>query len=189
MSGLLKNIQQELESNANQQARTSTLKFVPNAVKIYGVRNPILNEMAKKYKEGSFELIKELWSSGAFEEKLLAAKMLRLVCKKDPELSIQLVTDFSKDISDWAVCDTVGMQSLKPVAKLKQKEIFALSKKLIGSKSLWERRLSLVLLEVYTKDKTVQPEIMERIKLLENDKEYYVQKAVIWLKANFKKGK
>src|ERR1051325_4896427 len=161
MSGLLKNIQQELISNASQDAKASILKFVPNAVKVYGVRNPILNDLAKKFKDGKFELVKELWVSGAFEEKIIAAKMLRLICKKDPDLSVQLVKQFTKDISDWAVCDTIGMQSLKPIAKLKQKEIFALSKKLLRSEKLWERRLSLVLLEVYTKDKTLQPEIMK----------------------------
>jgi 3-methyladenine DNA glycosylase AlkD len=148
-----------------------------------------LNVLAKKYKEGGFDLVKELWNSGAFEEKLLAAKMLNVICKKDPELSLKLVSSFSKDISNWAVCDTVGMQALKPVAKKIQKEIFGLSVKLIKSKNLWERRLSLVIIEVYTKDKTLQPEIMKRVKALENDDEYYVKKAVDWIKRNFKKGK
>jgi 3-methyladenine DNA glycosylase AlkD len=81
------------------------------------------------------------------------------------------------------------MQSLKPIARLKQKEIFALSKKLIKSKNPWERRLSLVIIEVFTKDRSLQPEILRRTKTLENDKEYYVKKAVEWIKRNFKKGK
>ena len=76
----------------------------------------MLNVLAKKYKEGGFDLIKELWDSGAFEERLLAAKLLNVICKKDPLLSLELVADFSKDISNWAVCDAVGMQSLKPEA-------------------------------------------------------------------------
>ena len=100
-----------------------------------------------------------------------------------------MVAGFSKDISNWAVCDAVGMQSLKPVAKKIQKEIFDLSAKLVKSKNLWERRLSLVIIEVFTKDKSLQPEIMKRVKMLENDEEYYVRKAVDWIKRNFKKGK
>ena len=189
MSALFKKIQEELKSRATLEAKAAALKFVPGAVKVYGIRTPVLNEMAKKYKEGGFELVKELWSSGAFEEKLLAAKMLRLICKRDPDHSIKLVTRFTDDISDWAVCDAVGMQSLKPIAKLKQKEIFDLSKKLWNSKSLWERRLSLVIIEVFTKDRSLQPEIMKRVKALEKDEEYYVKKAVEWIKRNFKKGK
>jgi len=189
MSALLKQIQQELKESSTPEAKSAALKFVPNAEKVYGIRTPILNIMVKKHKEGGFELVKELWSSGAFEEKMLAAKMLNVICKKDPMLSLKLVASFSKDVSDWAVCDTLGMQSLKPVAKKIQKEILDLSAKLIKSKNLWERRLSLVIIEVFTKDKTLQPEIMRRIKLLENDEEYYVRKAVVWIKRNFEKGR
>ena len=189
MSVLLKQVQNEIKEHSTPEAKAAALKFVPNAEKVYGIRTPVLNMLAKKYKEGGFELVKELWNSGAFEEKLLAGKLLNVICKKDPLLSLKLVTGFTKDISDWAVCDCIGMQSLKPVAKKIQKEIFALSGKLIKSKNLWERRLSLVIIEVFTKDKSLKPEIMRRVKALENDEEYYVRKAVEWIKRNFKKGK
>ena len=188
MSVVLKQIQIELAASSTPEAKAAALKFVPGATKVYGVRTPILNTMAKQYKAGSFELVKALWKSGAFEEKMLAAKMLREICKTDPELSVKLVSSFSKDISDWAVCDTVGMQSLKPIAMKMQKEIFELSEKLLNSKNFWERRLSLVLVEVFTKDKTLRPEILQRVKALENDEEYYVKKAVVWIKRNFTKG-
>ena len=189
MSALLKQIQKELKGHSTPEAKAAAMKFVPNAEKVYGIRTPVLNLLAKKYKEGGFDLTKELWNSGAFEEKLLAAKLLNVICKKDPLLSLKLVARFSKDISDWAVCDAIGMQSLKPVAKKIQKEIFDLSAKLIKSKNLWERRLSLVIIEVFTKDKSLHPEIMKRVKMLENDEEYYVKKAVVWIKRNFEKGR
>ena len=189
MSDLLKQIQIELKAHSTPEAKAVAMKFVPNADKVYGIRTPVLNLLAKKYKEGGFDLVKELWGSGAFEEKLLAAKLLNVICKKDPLLSLKLVAGFSKDISDWAICDAVGMQSLKPVAKKIQKEIFDLSAKLVMSKNLWERRLSLVIIEVFTKDRSLHPEIIKRIKLLENDDEYYVKKAVVWIKRNFEKGR
>ena len=189
MSDLLKQIQKELKDHSTPEAKVAALKFVPNAEKVYGTRTPVLNLLAKKYKDGGFDLAKELWGSGSFEEKLLGAKLMNVICKKDPQLSLKLVAEFSKDISDWAVCDAVGMQSLKPVAKKIQKEIFDLSAKLIKSKNLWERRLSLVILEVFTKDKSLHPEIMKRVKMLENDEEYYVKKAVVWIKRNFEKGR
>lgn len=189
MSALLKQVKKDLKDNSTPEAKAAALKFVPNAQQVYGIRTPVLNLLAKKYKVGGFDLVKELWNSGAFEEKLLAAKMLNVICKKDPELSLKLVSSFSKDISNWAECDCVGMQALKPVAKKIQKDIFDLSAKLITSKNLWERRLSLVIIEVYTKDRSLQPEIMKRVKTLENDEEYYVKKAVDWIKRNFKKGK
>ena len=189
MSDLLRQVQDELKEHSTPEAKAAALKFVPNAEKVYGIRTPVLNIMAKKYKEGGFDLVKELWDSGAFEERLLAAKLLNVICKKDPSLSLKLVTGFSRDISNWAVCDAVGMQSLKPVAKKIQKEIFDLSAKLVKSKNLWERRLSLVIIEVFTKERSLHPEIMKRVKMLENDEEYYVKKAVVWIKRNFEKGR
>jgi len=140
MSILLKQVQKELKEHSTPEAKTAALKFVPNAEKVYGIRTPVLNLLAKKYKEGGFELVEELWKSGAFEEKLLAAKLLNVICKKDPLLSLKLVNGFSKDISDWAVCDALGMQSLKPVAKKIQKEIFDLSAKLIRKAVVWIKR-------------------------------------------------
>ena len=189
MSALLKQVQKELKEHSTPEAKAAALKFVPNAESVYGIRTPVLNMLAKKYKEGGFELIKELWASGAFEEKLLAAKLLNVICKRDALLSLKLVAGFSKDISNWAVCDAVGMQSLKTVSKKIQNEIFDLSSKLVKSKNLWERRLSLVIIEVFTKDKSLHPEIMRRVKMLENDEEYYVKKAVVWIKRNFEKGR
>lgn len=189
MSALLRQIQNELKGQSTLEAKAAAMKFVPNAEKVYGIRTPVLNMMAKKYRDGGFDLVTELWNSGAFEEKLLAGKLLNVISKKDPMLALKLVTGFTKDISDWAVCDCIGMQSLKPVAKKIQHEIFDLSAKLVKSKNLWERRLSLVIIEVFTKDRSLQPEIVKRVEALENDEEYYVRKAVDWIKRNLKKGK
>jgi 3-methyladenine DNA glycosylase AlkD len=189
MSALLKQIQKELEAASTPEAKAAALKFVPTAIKVYGIRTPVLNVLAKKHKAGGFELVNELWQSGAFEEKVLAAKILKEVCRKNPEEALKLVAAFSKDITDWAVCDALGMQSLKPVAKKIQPAIFDLSAKLMKSKNLWQRRLSLVIIEVFTKVKTLHPEIKKRAKALENDEEYYVRKAVEWINRNFEKGR
>ena len=89
MSVLLKQVQKELQEQAAPEAKAAALKFVPNAEKVYGIRSPVLNLMAKKYREGGFGLVKELWYSGAFEERLLAAKLLNIICKKDPLLSLK----------------------------------------------------------------------------------------------------
>lgn len=189
MSEQLKAIQKILKEKSLPEALASHKKFVPGSKKIYGVRMPELNLLAKQFKEGGFDLVKELWKAGSLEEKTLALKLMGLIAKKDPELSLKLVQLFAKDIDNWAECDAMGMQALKPVLKTHQKEIFAIAKKYNRSANLWERRLSLVLVEYYTRDKSLLPEIDKLIKPLENDKEYYVKKAVIWIKRNIAKGK
>ena len=47
-----------------------------------GVKLPILNELANKLKNEDFDFVEQLWKSGAFEEKLLASKILGKICKK-----------------------------------------------------------------------------------------------------------
>jgi len=99
---------------------------------------------------------------------------------------LKLVKKFVKDIVDWAVCDTLATQGIRPITKIKQKEIFELSKKLVKSKNLWERRFGIVLLINFKKEKHWKKEIEAIIKPLENDKEYYVKKAIDWIKRSLK---
>lgn len=190
MSAALISIQKILTQKSSEAAKAAHLKFVPGSEgKMYGVRTPVLNELAAQFKTGGFELVKELWDAGSLEEKILAMKMMGKIAKKDPDLSLQLIDRFSKNIGNWAVCDAMGMQALKPIVKTHQKEIFALARKYNRSKDFWQRRLSLVLVEWYTRLKALHPDIRKLVKALENDEEYYVRKAVVWINKNFKKGR
>jgi 3-methyladenine DNA glycosylase AlkD len=189
MSSELKAIQKILRERSSPEALAAYKKFVPGSMKIYGVRTPVLNELSKQFKPGGFELIKILWDAGALEEKLLAVKILQQVAKQDAEKSLHLVQYFAPGIDNWALCDAVGMQALQTIRKTHATAIFALAKKYNRSANLWERRLSLVLVEWYTRDKTLHEEIKKLIAPLENDTEYYVKKAVVWINKNFSKGK
>jgi len=185
----LKEIQKILIANSSPEAKVAHQKFVPGKEKIYGVRMPFLNELAARYKSGGFDLIETLWKAGALEEKVLAIKMLGKIAKKDPERSLKMVQLFAKNIGNWAVCDAIGMQGLKPILKTHQEEIFALANKYNTSKDFWQRRLSLVLVEWYTRVPALHPEINKLVRTLENDEEYYVKKSVTWIKKNLEKGK
>jgi 3-methyladenine DNA glycosylase AlkD len=180
-------IEKKLQSLSTPEAKASIQKFVPDANKVYGIKMPVINELAKELKECDFGLVNDLWQSGFFEEKLLAAKLIGKLSRKFPEEAITLVTKFSNEIEDWAVCDTIGMQSLKPIAKKYQKETFALAHQLNKAKNFWQRRLSLVLVEVYAKDPSQHSSIHALLKPLSNDKEYYVKKGVVWLQKSMEK--
>lgn len=183
----LRQIQKKLKSLSTDEATASIRKFVPDASKVYGVKMPVINELAKELKDCGFELINDLWKSGFFEERLLAAKLVGKLSKEFPEQAIALVKRFSKDIEDWAVCDTLGMQSLKLIATKYEREIFDLARQLNKAKSFWQRRLSLVLVEVYARDPLLHPSIHALIKPLSNDKEYYVKKGIVWLQKSMEK--
>ena len=185
----LREIQRILKANASEATIASHRKFVPGLTKVYGVPMPVLNRLAKEFKEGGFSLVEELSGSAYIEEKVLAAKMLGNIAKKDPVRTIELFDRFSKSIDNWALCDALGMQSLKPLVKTHSKEIFALAKKYNRSENLWQRRLSLVMVEWYTRDKEFHPAILKLVNNLRKDKEYYVKKAIFWIERNLEKGR
>ncbi len=180
-------IKKILRNKSSRKVRKSALKFVPTIKKQYGAKALVLNEILKKIKEPDFDLVERLWKNEYFEEKLLASKILGKICKKDPEKTLKLIKKFSKDISDWAVCDTLASQGIRKIVIMKQKEIFEISKEFIKSKNLWQRRFGLVLLVNFTKDKNLKKEIEKILKKVKDDKEHYVKKAIIWLKNELKK--
>jgi len=179
-------IRKILKHKSSKKNKESTLKFAPTVKKQYGVKVAALNELVKKIEKPDFELVEKLWESGFFEERLLASKILGKICKTNPTKTLKLIKNFSKDISDWVVCDTLATQGIRKIINLKQKEIFEISKKLVKSKNLWQRRFGLVILINFTKDKDFRQEIKEILKKVKDDKEPYVKKAIIWLKNELK---
>ncbi len=184
-------IRKFLKDKSNDKARNSWRRFVPGSEKLYGVSLAEINKIVLRYKSGGFELVKELWNNGYLEERILAAKILGKICKKNPELTLNLLNKFTNDIEDWAVCDTLATQAIRPIIKIKQKEIFKLSKKLIKSKNPWKKRFAIVLLINFKKEKSLKKEIESIIKEVEDkdDNRYYVKKAVLWIKRSLKGSK
>ena len=189
MSKQLKEIRKILTERSDKSNIDFFQMMVRGKQKIYGVKTPVLNELAKKYKQASYGLAEELWNSGALEEKIIAIKLIEKVGKTDPLRVLTLFKKFSKQIDNWAVCDGLGMQCLRGIVKTHQKQIFDLAGKLNRSKDPWQRRLSLVMVEWYTRKGDAHTAIKKLVKNLETDKEYYVKKAVPWLNRNFEKEK
>lgn len=189
MSRALENIRKVLKTKSSRETAEFSKKVAPGSSRIYGVKMPELNKLATEFREEGFDLAEELWKSGAFEEKILALKLLERIARKDPERSLKLVKKYSKQIDNWAVCDAMGMQALKSIVKTHQEEIFLIAEKMNSSPDIWQRRLSLVLVEWYTREPSLHPRIQKLVKALETDKEYYVKKAVQWLKRNIAKQK
>lgn len=189
MSIQLNEIKKVLTANADKKTVEFMNTAAPGISKTYGVKTPVLNELAKKYKAFSFNLAEELWASGAYEERIIAIKIMEKTGKTDPKRLLKLIKQFSKDIDNWAICDGLGMQFLRSINTTHRKEIFELAWEFNRSKNFWQRRLSLVMVEWYTRKGEDHAEIKKLVKALEKDEEYYVKKAITWLNRNFNKGK
>jgi 3-methyladenine DNA glycosylase AlkD len=124
----LSEIRKILQKNSDERVKLSYLKFISSCKKFYGVKISLLEKVAKKIKEPNFNLVETLWRGKFFKEKMLAVKILARISKKDPERTLKLVKKFSKDISNWTICDTLGTQGIRKIVKEKTQEIFNLSK-------------------------------------------------------------
>lgn len=187
MSNELKAIQKALSDAAKLTHVQFLSTMVPGRQKVYGVKTPVMNALVKEFKQGSFDLAEELWESGAFEEKVIANKIMEKMGRNDPVRLLKLFTRFSKNINNWAECDGLGMQFLRGIVKSHAMEIFKIATRLNQSKDPWQRRLSLVMVEWYARDKSYHPQIKKLMHNLENDQEYYVKKAIVWLQRELNK--
>lgn len=185
----LKEIQFQLRELGTPETIAFIEKIAPGVKGVYGVKMPMLHALVAQYKKEGFPLIEELWKSGAFEERVMAAKLLEKNAAIDPHKALKLVKRFSAEIDNWPVCDAIGMQSLRGITKTHTEEIFALADKLNTSANFWQRRLSLVLVEWFTRDKKYHTNIKKLIATLKDDREHYVKKAIQWLEKNLSKGK
>lgn len=183
----LKEIQKILKREGNLKVKESFEKSIPSAEKIYGVRVPILNSIAKEIEKPDFKLVKELWRSGSLEERLLAAKILGRIANEDREKTLKLVEGFSKDISNWAVCDTLATQGIRKIAGDKSEDIFRISEKYISSKNLWRKRFALILLIEISRAGFDKERIKKLAGKVKEEKEPYIQKAVSWFKKELRK--
>lgn len=126
-------------------------------------------------------MVEGLWSAATFEERMLSAKILGKICMRDPERSLALVSKFSNEISDWAICDTIGTQGIRGIVKSRRREVFDLARRFVQSDVMWQRRLGIVLLTNYAKEDSFKKEIKEIIHPLEQDNEHYIKKAKTWI--------
>lgn len=189
MSKALKEIQKVLKEKSDKKNIAFVEKIAPGVKKTYGVKTPVLNILATEYRLYSFDLAEELWASGYHEERIIAIKIMEKTGKTDPKRLLRLLKIFSKSIDNWAVCDGLGMQFLRGINLTHSKEIMKIAWQLSKSTNFWQRRLSIVMLEWYTRKTEHHAEIKKLVKSLSKDEEYYVQKAITWINRNFEKGR
>ena len=189
IANTLREIRDHFGKSSSEEARAATRKFVPTSVQVLGVRLPVINELARQYKKGGFDLATKLWHAGTYEEQLLAAKILGLAARESPERTIALLMEFSTNISDWAVCDTLGLQSVKTITAKQENKIIDAAQELLKSPVMWQRRLGIVLLTHYANVPAKQQAILAMLSPLRTETEHYIKKAIAWIDRDLAKSK
>ena len=185
---MLEKIRKELRKHSNKEQARILQGFFKTAPGEYGegdifigVKVPQIRKVANQYKDISLRQTINLLKSKIHEERLLA--LLILVSKysqssqDDKKKIYQLYLKHTKYINNWDLIDLTAQHIVGSFLENKSKKPLQV---LAKSKSLWERRISILSTFHYIKNQCFA-ETLGIAKILLNDQEDLIHKAVGWM--------
>ena len=151
-------------------------KLVLTKYKMYGIKVPILRDIAKKISKTNIISFLDIVKSNSYEEVMIEG--LVISCIKEVDLCVKYFNKFINKIDNWAICDTC-ISSMKIVNK--NKELFLKQiKKYIESKNEYVVRVGVVLLLNYYIEDSYIDLVFDIIDSI-NREDYYINMAIAWL--------
>lgn len=151
-------------------------KLVLTKYKMYGIKVPILRDIAKKISKTNIISFLDIVKSNSYEEVMIEGIVISYI--KEVDLCIKYFNKFINKIDNWAICDTC-ISSMKIVNK--NKELFLKQiKKYIKSKNEYVVRVGVVLLLNYYIEDSYIDLVFDIIDSI-NREDYYINMAIAWL--------
>ena len=181
-------IHNDLLQLANEQIAEHSQRFFKTGKGEYGegdiflgIRVPLLRKLVKKYRGISITEVRKLLHSKFHEERLLAVLMLVQLFKSGDESVQKQVYDLylenTEFINNWDIVDISASNIVG--AHLYEKDKAPLYD-LVQSKNLWERRISIISTFYFIRQNEFD-DTLKLAKILLNDKEDLIHKAVGWM--------
>ena len=181
-------INNDLLQLANEQIAEHSQRFFKTGKGEYGegdiflgIRVPLLRRLVKKYGGISIAEVRKLLHSKFHEERLLAVLMLVQLFKSADESVQKQVYDLylenTEFINNWDIVDISASNIVG--AHLYEKDKAPLYD-LVQSKNLWERRISIISTFYFIRQNEFD-DTLKIAKILLNDKEDLIHKAVGWM--------
>ena len=181
-------IHNDLLQLANEQIAEHSQRFFKTGKGEYGegdiflgIRVPLLRKLVKKYRGISITEVRKLLHSKFHEERLLAVLMLVQLFKSGDESVQKQVYDLylenTEFINNWDIVDISASNIVG--AHLYEKDKAPLYD-LVQSKNLWERRISIISTFYFIRQNEFD-DTLKIAKILLNDKEDLIHKAVGWM--------
>lgn len=176
-----------LDELSDENAMKSIEIAIPSVSNYHGVRGDVLNrissELAKHIKgkdEVAHNLLKYLWKTNSYEERIIVSKVIGKLIKKNPQLWVDFIIDVVPDITNWAVCDTLATQGLEPQTLKDPDKTLSLSDRWVDSNDLFVRRFGVVALRAFKKA-PITKKVFELLDRVMGDEEHYIKKAISWI--------
>ena len=178
-----------LRSLGSEENVTGAARFIPGLGESYGVPVPVLGLIAAEWSkwgqhhtEEAFALVERLWHNGSRDERVIAAKMLERLGKREPERTLELAASFVADIRNWEECDQLACFGLRNVVQRHPEAVLPRCQTWVRSGDEWTRRFGVAVLTSLPKDKGYRPAGREFAVLdaVMADEAREVQDAVAW---------
>jgi 3-methyladenine DNA glycosylase AlkD len=189
MEGIIKEIQHELKSKADEKTRISGERFFKEDVRLYGVKSAVVTrigkecykKIAEKNKEYIFSLCDKLWRSGYMEESFIACNWSFYIHKQYEPGDLKVFESWVDNyVTNWAACDTLCNHTVGTLIEMYPVKITDL-KKWAKSTNRWKRRASAVSLIVPARKGLFLSDIFEIAGILLQDADDMVQKGYGWM--------
>ena len=178
-----------LRSLGSEEQVAGAARFIPGMGESYGVPLPALRIIAAELVKWGrhrpaevFALVKQLWHNASRDERVIAAKMLERLGKREPEKTLELAASFVGDIRNWEECDQLACFGLRYVVQRHPEAVLPRCQTWVQSEDKWTRRCGVVVLTSLPKDKGYRPSEREFAILdaVMDDEAREVQDAVAW---------
>jgi 3-methyladenine DNA glycosylase AlkD len=178
-----------LRSLGSEEQAAGARRFIPGMGESYGVPLPALRIIAAESVRWSqrclpraFALVERLWRNGSRDERVIAAKMLERLGKREWARTLELAVSFVKDIHNWEECDQLACFGLRYVVQRHPEAVLARCQAWVRDEDKWTRRFGVAVLTSLPKDKGYQPSERDFAVLdaVMTDEAREVQDAVAW---------
>ncbi|MFQ6059177.1 MAG: DNA alkylation repair protein [Anaerolineae bacterium] len=178
-----------LRSLGSEEQVAGAAQFIPGLGESYGAPLPALRiiaaELAKwgqRRPAQAFALVERLWHNGSRDERVIAAKMLERLGKREWAETLEIAASFVDDIRNWEECDQLACFGLRYVVQRHPEAVLPRCENWVRSEDRWTRRFGVAVLTSLPKDKTYQPSEQEFAILdaVMADEAREVQDAVAW---------
>jgi 3-methyladenine DNA glycosylase AlkD len=146
-----------------------------------GLTVPEMKKVSKKFWDISLEEVQKLLNSKIHEERYIGLTIMDIKFTKgndkDKKAIVNLYLSNTKNVNNWDLVDTSAYSILGEYLLDKKRDILY---KFSKSKSLWERRISIVTTYTFIKNGEFQ-DALDISKNLLDDKEDLIHKAVGWM--------
>lgn len=160
---------------SDEKCRKFNQKIIPDTVAQYGIKVPVLRNMAKKIAKGNYRSFVKGFAGEKYEDILLLGLVLSYA-KSDYDTMLSDMKFYAQKISNWALCDTVVFYGVEKHLDRFYGDVLYF----IYSQNPWLVRYGLTYLMRYYLDSVHIKDVLMRTYLAQNDF-YYVKMMRGWL--------